>query len=401
MFIARQPIFDRSMKVYGYELLFRSSEDSRQYDSSSAEKSTATVLGGLFELGLEKLVGNKKAFVNFNDSFLLSDSIELISPDTLVIEVLEDTIVTDQLIERIQYLKNRGYRIALDDFAENFHSYPIVPLSSIIKYDITVTPLDTITTDVKQALLQKKILLAEKIETAEEFQLAFQMGFQLFQGYFFSKPRIVGGLRSKKTTNTVYQRLICELQKPEPSFVHLTEIIEADVNMAYRVMKVGKNLGGEDVSRTIRNALTKMGLRELERWVNILMLQELSDKKPKELIRLSLLRTKFGELIATHSIFQSRRHEVSLMCLFSVLDALLDEPMESALEGVLISDDVRDALIYHEGALMPICQIVHAYENGLWSEIPECAKNIHIEQSSLSKFYLEAIGWSNSVLATF
>jgi EAL and modified HD-GYP domain-containing signal transduction protein len=401
MYIARQPIFDKSIKVYGYELLYRAGEKSQTYDSSSSEKSTATVLGGLFELGLDQLVANKKAFVNFDDHFLMSDSIELINANSLVIEILEDTPVTETLLQRIANLKAKGYKIALDDFAENFEKYPIVPITDIIKYDIMITPLDTIEKDVKQALRQNKILLAEKIETREEFQKAFDMGFHLFQGYFFSKPSIIGGLLSKKTTNTVYQRIIAELHKPEPSYHKIAEIVSTDVNMAYRVMKAGKKLGDEDISKTIQYALVKMGLHELERWINILMLQELSAQKPFELVRLSLLRSKFGELIATNSSFRSRRYEISLMGLFSVLDAMLDQPMELALEGVSISNDVKDALIFKKGALIPISNIITAYENGHWNEIPQLADAIHIKQEKLYELYLQSIEWTNNIIENF
>jgi EAL and modified HD-GYP domain-containing signal transduction protein len=397
MFIARQPIFDRTMSVYGYELLYRALENSKQYEGASAELSTATVLGGLFELGLEQIVGNKRAFINFDAHFLLSDSIELIAPSSLVIEVLENTVVTDALIERITYLSKKGYKIALDDFAENFHDYPIVPLANIIKYDIMITPLSTLEKDVKAALEQKKVLLAEKIETAEEFQQAVKMGFHLFQGYFFSKPSIVGGIRSKNTNNTVYQRILAELHKEEPSYKKLTEIVETDVNMAYRVMKASKRLGGEDINKTIRNALTIMGLRELERWINVLMLQEMAQNKPFELVRLSLIRAKFGELIADHSSFHNRKHEISLMCLFTVLDAFLDQPMESALEGVAVSADVREVLIYKQGVLLPFYKIIEAYENGQWEDTTNYTKEIGIKQEKLYQLYMEAIAWANMV----
>lgn len=397
MFIARQPIFDRSMKVYGYELLYRAGENSNKYEGTSSETSTATVLGGLFELGIEQIVGDKKAFVNFDENFVLSDSIELITPASLVIEILENTIVSDRLIQRIQYLKSKGYKIALDDFAENFQDYPIVPITDIIKYDIIITPLHSIEEDVRKALGQKKILLAEKIETAKEFQKALDMGFHLFQGFFFSKPSIVGGLRSKKSTNTVYQRILAELQKGEPSYKKITEIVETDVNMAYRVMKASKKLGDDDINKTIRNALTKMGLKELERWINVLMLQELSDNKPFELIHLSLVRAKFGELIAANSVFQSRKHEISLMCMFSVLDALLDQPMEKALEGVAVSNDMKEALICGKGVFVPICHIINSYESGMWDDTYVLAKSINLKQEKLYKLYMESIKWADYV----
>ena len=144
MFIARQPIFNRSKQVYGYELLYRNQEQDVIFRDTTAQASTATVLGGLFELGIERIVNGKNAFVNFDYDFLMSDTIELIAPENLVIEVLETVSVDQSLIERLEYLKKRGYRIALDDFEETVADYPLVPLADIIKFDILLTPLSSL-----------------------------------------------------------------------------------------------------------------------------------------------------------------------------------------------------------------------------------------------------------------
>jgi c-di-GMP-related signal transduction protein len=397
MFIARQPIFDRAMQVYGYELLFRATQDSSTYTANSPEASTAAVMEGLFESGLEEVVGSAKAFVNFNYNLLISDTVELIGPETMVIEVLENTKADDVLLERIQTLKQRGYRIALDDFEEDIRDFAIVPYADIIKYDIMITPLDQIRADVEIAKRKRKILLAEKIEKEEDFLKAKEMGFQLFQGYFFSKPKIVTGIHSHKTTNVVYQQILTELHKPEPSIQHLTEIIETDVNMAYRVMRVAGNVQpGEKL--TIRKALVKMGLKELERWINVLMLQELANDKPPELVRLSLVRSHFAEQIAAHSVYASRKIEISLMLLFSLLDAMLDEPMEEALKNMPLSEDIKDFLIYKKGRFAPLAHIIEQYEQGNWEHMTELAQQIKTDPIKLSKWYLDALHWADRIV---
>jgi len=398
MFIARQPIFDRAMNVYGYELLFRTDEQASSYGLATAESSTATVLGGLFELGLNQIVGEKRAFINFDYHFLLSDSVELIDPDILVIEVLEDVEVDDRILLRIKDLKDKGYKIALDDFAESIQTYPIVPISDIIKYDILLTPLDTLKKDVQFGIEKGKIMLAEKIETQEEFIKAREMGFHLFQGYFFSKPQIVGGLRTRKTSTTVYQRMISELHTEEPSYEKLAEIVRMDVNMAYRVMKVLGNVKNKDMNQTIKGSLIKMGLRELERWVNVLMLQELSGNKTQELIKMSLIRSKFGELIAVNSNLAKRRYEISLMCLFSVLDTMLGQTMEEALVGIAVSEDVKEALMHHRGELKPIYDCIIGYERGNCNLLVHLTSQIEVDESKLFDWYLQAISWSEDIM---
>lgn len=401
MFIARQPIFNKTMKIYGYELLFRSDSSAVSFGNASSVSATAAVIGSLFEQGIDQVVGKSKAFVNFDYDFIMSDNIELIKPETLIIEVLETVKVDAALINRIKSLKDKGYQIALDDFEESYGSYPIVPLADIIKYDIMVTPLHTITADIKRALSQKKLLLAEKIETEEEFQKALRMGFHLFQGYFFCKPKIVDGSSPRRFSKVQYSMILSELSKDEPSYDAITEIIESDVNLAYRMMRVISHKKGESAFNSIKYALVRMGLIDLERWINILMLQDISQNKPLELMRLSLVRSRFSEYVADNSIYQNRKEEISMMCLFSTLDVLLDQPMEKALEGMLISKDVFNALVHRKGNLEPFCRLILSYEQGDWPAVHKYAEVIRIDTKILYKGYLESIEWSSKILTSF
>lgn len=398
MYIARQPIFDKKKDVYGYELLFRNSTTSMAYTGTSAESSTAVVLGGLFELGVEKIVGNKKAFVNFNYNSLLSNSIELVDPSTLIIEVLEDVEVDNRLIRRLESLHKEGYRIALDDFVHSIKDFKIVPVADIIKYDLIATPLNTIKDEVREALNRKKVLLAEKVETEEEFIEARKMGFHLFQGYFFSKPVIVAGLKGKKPNITIYRRILNELHSEDPSFRVLSEILETDVSVAYRLLNIVSKKD-DNIQKGVKSALIKMGLSDFERWVHIMMLQDLSVNKPNELIRIALIRSKFGELVSNNcGILYPRASEISLMCLFSVLDAMLDLTMEEAMNDLLISDDIKDALIKGEGALVPVLKLAEAYEQGQWTEIDILSKQLQIDSNRLVGWYMDSINWTDKIM---
>ena len=396
MYIARQPIFDTEMNVYGYELLYRDDRGSTSFGSADSDRSTATVLGGLFETGIDQIVGDKKAFVNFDQNFLNSESIRLIDPVTLIIEVLEDTVFDDAVISRISELRSLGYKIALDDFEYSEDTCHAENHADMIKFDPILTPLDEIKNQVSRALSQKKILVAEKIEDQDTYLKARKMGFQLFQGYFFSRPKIVAGLKSKKSGKAIYQHLLSELHSEEPSFHRLASIIEKDVDMAYRVVKIGGNNKARDNS--IRSILTRMGLSELERWVSVLMILDLSADKPRELIRLSLLRSRFGELIAQHSNLKSRRHEVSLMCLFSVLDAMLDMPMNEAVENLSVSEDIKDVLIRGEGPFAPVHDIIRFYETGEGTPVCISSEKLDIDQGELFRWYIQSIEWSDRMM---
>jgi EAL and modified HD-GYP domain-containing signal transduction protein len=400
LYIARQPIFNKSMNVYGYELLFRADINKTAYTGVDPISPTATVFGGLFELGLNSLVGDKKAFVNFSYEFVMSDSIELIEPDKMVIEILEDTIPDNKLLSRIDYLRNKGYYVALDDYTLDKKTMNLRESVNMLKYDLRKTPIDDLLLEIKAALAENKILVAEKIENMEEFTKAKEMGFHLFQGYFFSKPNIVGGIKLKKTTNKIYQRLIDELKSEEPSFDKLSEIVAMDTNMAYRLLSVASRRKIEDKEIfSIKKALVKLGLKELERWVHVLMLQEISKNKPLELMRLSLVRSKFGEFIAANSRYSKRKHEITLMCLFSVIDAMIDEPMEKAIDEISLSQDVKNALINGEGELMNVGKIVLSYEEGNWFDATPLIEQLSIDDSEVSKWYTEACSWADKTMA--
>lgn len=400
MFIARQAIFNRSMKVYGYELLYRERKtDSRFNNKMSPEESTASVLGGLFELGIDNISGNKKSFINFNYHSLFSESIELIHPEDLIIEVLENTEIDDQLIERLTELKQKGYRIALDDFVEDIESFPLFPVASIIKFDLVQSPLATIKEEVKYAIANRKIIVAEKIETMEEFEEAKAMGFHLFQGYFFQKPNIIGESNNKKSPKISYMRIINELNKEEPSFKKMAAIIKTDVNLAHRLLLTtkNKNVYSDNIEKNIKHSLVYMGFRQIRRWINVLILRDLATDKPDELTQLSLVRARFGELIAENSCFYNRTSEVYGMLLFSSLDTLFDLPMEKALKDIRLSKDVKRALIQHAGPLYPLLEIVRSYQKGKFRRVEEIAKTIDIQTGRFSFYYIDAIIYSQKI----
>lgn len=398
MFIARQPIFNKKLDVFGYELLFRSGETSNQFDGTSSTGATASVLTGLFESGIDALVENKYALINFDEKLINSDSIELVSPDTLIIEMLESVEVTDFLVKRLASLKKKGYKIALDDFEEDYNTYPLVPLADIIKFDIMVTPLSEIGSSVNTALADKKIILAEKIETQEEYLQAKQMGFHLFQGFFFSRPSIAFESRSKITPKGQYAMLLKELKEDDPSFQKLAEIVETDVNLAYRLIRIASRRAAEEEALySIKRALVYMGFKEFERWVNILMLQDMGKDKPQELRKTSLIRSKLAENISWHMGLRNMRHEASLMGLFSVVDAMLDTTMEVALQDMALPATITDALVHKKGTLFPLYELIIAYEQADIQKVQGIVNRFKLDTGKLYHEYVNSIKWAKEI----
>ncbi|MBC3796222.1 EAL and HDOD domain-containing protein [Acetobacterium tundrae] len=399
MFIARQPIFNNKIEVIGYELLYRSGSQSKEYDGISSEASTASVINGLFESGLDSIIEDKCAFINFDEKFIHTDALELIDPDRLIVEMLEDVIIDALLTDRLKEVRKKGYRIALDDFRESYSDYPLIEYADIIKYDLIATPLESIVKDVNKALINNKIILAEKVETEEEFLKAKEMGFQLFQGYFFCKPHIASKSIDKSASKVQYIRIIAELKKKEPSFEILSGIVEQDVTLAYRFLRAVSFRKGGNLVYSIKTALTYMGLNEIERWINILMLQDLGKSKPQELMKISLIRSSFSASIAGHMGLESLTHEASLMGLLSVLDAILDQTMEEALEGIALPNAILEALIDHKGVLFPVYELQIAYEKADWLAAEKISKELNIDENMLFEDYLIALEWANDIVA--
>ncbi len=398
MFIARQPIFNAQLEVFGYELLFRLNSQSTQFGGVSSQGATTMVITGLFESGLENLIEDKIAFINFDEIFIHSEAVELIKPNRMIVEMLENIEVSVNLIERLVDIKNMGYSIALDDFAQTYQSYPLTPLADIIKYDIMVTPLDTIANDVPAGLAQGKTLLAEKVETQDEFIKAKEMGFSLFQGYFFSKPRIAGRSFQATPSQIQYLQLMTEINADEPSFDRLADLIEQDVTLTYRLLRLASFRAGSESICCIKFALSYIGLREFERWISILMIHEVSKDKPTELIKLSLIRTRFAESLAKRAGMIEQEHDAALMGLFSVLDAILDQPMDMVLAEITLPESIFDALVKKQGILFPIHQLILAYEKGDWSLVETIARALKIEDYFIYHDYRESIKWANNVI---
>ncbi|WKY48622.1 EAL domain-containing protein [Eubacteriaceae bacterium ES3] len=399
MFIARQPIFDAKLNVFGYELLFRQGDQSAGFDGVTSQGASASVLLGLYEIGLDQIVENKLAFINFDEQFIHSEALELISSDRMVVEMLEDVEVDELLLERLKRVKEKGYQIALDDFDEDLETYPLMPFADIIKFDLMATPLETICEAVLKARGLGKKLLAEKVETQEVYLEAKKMGFELFQGYFFSKPLIAAQSCNKAPTKLQYFRLISELHQKDPSYEKLAEQIQLDVLLSYRILRMVSARTGKNQLQSIKNALTFMGLDEIERWLSTMMLQDLATDKPHELIRLSIVRSRFAQdLSRLLEMPSSCQHHASLMGLFSSLDGILDQSLEEALSDMVIPEVIKDALIMKRGALFGVYNLMLYYEKGDWLEVERMVELLSIDEEYLNQAYQSAIHWASDVL---
>ncbi len=397
MYIARQAIFDRDLKVYAYELLYRANKDANTFGGASSNVATASVIAGTFENGVGLIADKKKAFINFDEEMLFSDLPYLLKPNELVIENLETVQGTPSVVKRIKKLRRDGYSIALDDFVHSYDEYPLVQYANIIKYDLLATPLDSIEGDVKKALYAGKIVLAEKVETRQEFERAKEMGFHLFQGYFFQKPQTVGQSDDKVSYATHYALIMSELNKREPSYNKLAEIFQTNTDLAYRMMKISGSKSDSKDIRSIKKALTFLGLNELRMWTSALMIRDMGKNKPSELMRLSLIRGRFAELLTQRKFFAISSSESFMLGLFSTIDAFMDKKMEDILLDLPFSDDCKNALLRKDGSMSGLLDFILDYEAGSISSNARYPLFTEKEMIDIFKIYMLAVKWGTDL----
>jgi len=392
VFVGRQPIYTPQLDVFAYELLFRSGE-VQHAGVTDGNQATAHVLVNTFlELGLDTLVGSKRAFVNLTRDFLLQDYSLVFPADRMVLEVLEDVAVDADLLAALRNLSAQGYIIALDDFFYQEHLRPLVELADIIKIDVLASGRTTVAEHV-QCLRQYDVqLLAEKVETQEDFTYYKTLGFEYFQGYFFCRPDVVKGQRSP-TNRLVILELLAKLQSPETTFHELEALISRDVSLSYKVLRAANAAIYTRAHKveSIQQALQLVGLTTMTNIVSLFLLANIDDK-PHELLITAMVRAKMCEQLAKF-MQQSNSATFFTAGLLSVLDAFMDRPMPDILPMLPLADAIIEALLAHEGMLGATLGCVLAYERGDW----EAVQNLGCPRDLLVKTYLEALMWATKM----
>lgn len=396
VFVARQPIFDRNQKVYAYELLYRNTNQNRASFVDGEAATTSVILNSYLEIGIDKIAKGKKTFINFTEKLIKEEIPYLMNQEKLVVEILEDVVPDEELVRKCKTLKIKGYTLALDDFVYGYPYEELIDLVDIIKVDFMLNSHEETKMIVDKYKKRGRKFLAEKIETMEEFEYAKSIGYDYFQGYFFSKPVILNR-KAIKGNKVNYLRIIEEMHKKEPSYSKIAKIVEADISLTYKVMKLVNNMMGKNKIKSVRYALVLLGLREVEKWVSLVILRGLNTGKPDELLILCLLRAKFGELIASRTKFRKRKEEIMLMGMFSTIDAIMDKPMADVLKEIPFEDDIKKAMLGDSSEMTDMYKLITSYEKASWQNADYYAERVGINMDILPKLYIEALSWCDKV----
>ncbi|MFC1692004.1 EAL and HDOD domain-containing protein [Candidatus Latescibacterota bacterium] len=392
IFVGRQPIYDRNLKVIGYELLFRNYETEQATITDGDQATTQVILNTFMEIGLERLIGSGKAFINLTRNFFLEKYPLPFLRDRVVLEVLEDIILDEELIAGVRALSDSGFTIALDDVVNPEDIIPLLDIADIVKLDIIALELDRLHEYVNILRKHNVKLLAEKVETLEIFKLCKELGFDYFQGFFLSKPHVVKGQRIPESRLSII-RLLSKIKTPDITFKEIEELISQDVSLSYKLLRlINSSFYGLHTKITsIHQAVTLLGIKHIQNWVQLIFLSKIEDK-PRDLMVTAMVRAKMCELIS-ESLEEELAEMGFIVGLFSVLDALLDMPLEEVITSLPFSDDITNALLRHEGPLGSVLHCVLAYEKGEWDEVL-CPDN---KPEVVSDAYLKSLDWSAEV----
>jgi len=396
-YAARQPILDLNKKLYAYELLFRDSINNVFPDIDGDEATSKMVEASKFNMGIADFTANKPAFINFTLETLSQGYPEMLSPDELVVEILETIKPGKRLLALCKNLYEKGYTLALDDYEHQSvwkHFYPYV---KIIKIDWQKSSTEEIKEIIEAVADQPHIkLLAEKVETYEEYNQAVELGCVLFQGFFFAKPEM---MKTKTLTPSqmAMAELLYETSKPELDLTGITSVFERDVSLSYKLLRYANSamFKRRNEISTIKQALVTLGSIELKRFMGLMFASNVNPDKPSELINSAMARAKFCELAANNIKNNVDSSKAFLTGLLSLIDAILDEDIESILAKLPLAQEIKNSLLTREGDIAQLIQLVEFIEHAQWDESAVTMDKLGLTKNLVIKDYNDAIAWAD------
>ncbi|WP_039913790.1 EAL and HDOD domain-containing protein [Cellvibrio mixtus] len=397
--LARQPIFNGNMQVVAYELLCRNSELTQIGTRDGDAASSQVLLNAFTELSIEQVVGKHKAFVNFTRTLI--DTPPPFSRQKLVIEVLEGQKVDAAMLHSLMQLRDQGYTIALDDFELTKETETLVAYADIIKLDVLYLSAEKLKHHIDYLKPFGITLIAEKVETYEMFERCKALGFDLFQGYFLAKPKVITGKKISENKQSVLQ-LLSALHDPDVPIEKIERMIARDTLLSFKLLRL-VNSAAFGLSRdveSLRQAIMLLGLNKLRNWVNLLALSNLSGK-PHELSIAALTRARMCELISSELNQHHRPDAFFTVGLLSTLDAFLDTPLEELLANLSLSESLNKAMLNHSGPEGMVLQLVQSHEQGEWEKIDwQALATKGLTQEKLAKIYVDSLRWVAETMNT-
>ncbi len=399
-YTARQPIFNVNRELFAYELLFREGKQNCFPDIPPDEATSKLLATSHLSLGLEEIVGDKLAFINFHRDTLMYRFPTSLDASQVVVEVLETIKIDDALIKACKHLRGLGFTLALDDYDGTEKWKPLLPFTSILKFDITQMATEEIARLVPDLKAQRIKLVAEKVETYTQFDTFKDMGFDYFQGYFLAHPEVVRH-RTIESSQTTLLELLSASASINVDFDKVNAILQRDVSLTFLLLRFINNpmFNKRHKINSLKHALTYMGEVEVKKFIALLALANLSKGQPTELMQMSLVRAKFCELVSLALKQRENPPTGFLTGLLSLLDALMEKPMEDLMKKIPVTESVKDALCGKQNLLKDCLLLVKYFESANWGGIKSLSTKHKLKQTLLHAFYNESIKWGRAMLA--
>lgn len=391
-YVGRQAIFDRRRRTVGYELLYRNSEENRARFDDANQATAATMVNAFVDFGLETIAGALPVWVNLPESFLRGALPIPLPPARTVVEVLEDVPVTPALLDGLHALRGRGFELALDDFLLTPETRPLLPLASYVKVDVLHVAPAAVEAQYAELRPFGVPLLAEKITTRAEYDFLFALGFDYFQGHFFDLPTIARGKRMPHDRTRLIQ-ILARVYDPASSLASIEALVGTDVGLATRLIRLASSaaLSRGATIGTVGQAITRLGAQQVAAVV-LLIVTAGFDDKPLELTRRALIRARMCELLARSSGLPAP--ELFTAGLLSMVDCILDQPLDEVLRGLAISPVVREALLGARGA--PGAQVVETAIHQDRGEFAALAA-AGVSSERVTAAWRDAVAWANEL----
>lgn len=391
IFVGRQAIYDTKMNVFAYEILYRSGNVGMANVFDGNVATSQVLLNTFLEIGFDRLTDSHTGFFNMTREFLVNPSLEL-PKSNVVLEVLENLEIDAELVKAVENLSRQGYKIALDDFVFEPRWEPLLKLADYIKVEVPAITPDDARKKVAQLRRYKAKLLAEKVETHEEYDLYRKLGFHYFQGYFFCKPKVIEA-KSISSGQMSVLRLMAKLQSDQTEISELEAIIQIDPSLSYKLLRYLNSaaFGLRNKITSIRQAVTYLGLRTLRTWVTILAMSGIQGKT-SELATLALQRARRAEVLARAERLPDPE-QFFMAGLLSILDALLDIPMATVVQELPLSSEMVEGLLKREGPVGRILKAIIAAEQNDWDGVMDNVR--HSDADSINQMFLESMFWAD------
>jgi EAL and modified HD-GYP domain-containing signal transduction protein len=392
--VARHPIFDRKKEVFAYELLFKPNLKEHMEDISSKKKSKKVSVKGMDSIlttGLMRLTSGKRAVINFNRDMILGKLPMIFPSDMLGVELLDNADTDKKMAQSVKKLKDKGYLLIVNDDVFNQGELALVKMADIVGVDFRSPGLQKRFSIFEDDPARPRFM-AKSVETAVDFDVAMDKGYQYFQGDFFNSVDLVS-VRSIPGYKMNLMRILKEINKPYVEFERIEEILKKDISITYKLLRFinSSNFGFKTTVQSIHHALTLLGEVEVRKWLSLIVLSSVGTDKPQELVQSALVRAKFCEGLALE--LKKETPNFFLTGMFSMVDSFLGRPMQEVLTDLPLDKDVKNALTGTQNIYRDVLDVVTDYEKGDWRSYEKSINNFKIDTPTISSLYFDAIQW--------